>query len=371
MRNKLYLLGAAAVLLFIAFFLIEENKEDLTEIQYWKFPIDRIEYLPPSEEWLEKADEKFHKNAFTISVKEGIKKGGKFFLVSNLDKETGKSIEFEGGYNAENTVRDFSVFRVKSTEPVTAGIPIKDSLYVGEGSPKLIIYSGNNSRTLRIGRKHFSNSTRIILDSESSPVLLTVSSYLFDRFQKGPEDFRLKALLSLNKEYIKEISYIDEGGKAVRVDNTPYEEKNNKKNFWRRLSGTIILLEPRIGEELYRSVTSLKVELFPDEPNGAGFGVGTVLAPNSNQNEFSLASLKVLLSDGNEIIYRFHMPTTIGDKKLNPVIRIVNGNFKEPPFYVSEESLLKIQHAVSKIQNAKAIVKPAKTNPKKATPKKQ
>ncbi|TGK01492.1 DUF4340 domain-containing protein [Leptospira langatensis] len=371
MRNKLYLLAGAAVLLFLAFFLIEENKEDVNEIQYWKFPIDRVEYFPPSSEWLEKTDEKFFNKPFTISVQDGIRKGGKFFVVSNLDQETGKNIQFEGGYNSENTIRDFGVFRVKSTEPVAQGISIKDSLYVGEDSPKLVIYSGNQSRTLRIGRKHFSNSTRIVLDAGTSPVLLTVSSYLFDRFQKGPDDFRLKALLSLNKEYIKEISYIDESGKSIRVDNTPYEEKNIKKNFWRRLSGAVILIDPRLGEELYRSVTSLKVELFPDSADGAGFGVGTILAPDSNKNEFSLASLKVLLSDGNEIIYRFHMPTTIGEKKLSPVVRIVNGSFKEPPFYIVEESLLKIQHAVSKIQDAKQIVKPAKKNPKKAAPRKQ
>ncbi|TGL62764.1 DUF4340 domain-containing protein [Leptospira sarikeiensis] len=370
MRNKLYLFGLVVVLLFLAFFLLEKTKEDATEIQYWKLSLDRIEYYPPSEEWREKTGEKFYPQPFTISVKDGIKKGEKFFTVSNKDLETGKDIEYEGGYNSENTIRDFGVYRVKGTDEVLPGIEIKESLQVGEGSPKLVLYSGNISKTLKIGKKHSLGSTRVVLDDAPVRNVLTSSSYLFDRFQKGPQDFRQKSILTLNKEYVKEISYIDENGTSIKIDNTPYEANSVKKNFWRRLSGEIILLEPKLGEDLFRYMTGLKVENFPDDENGAGFGIGNILAPGSEKSEFSLASVKVSISDGNEIVYRFHKETSIGDKKLTPVIRIVNSTFKEPPVYIVENAFVQIQSAALAIKNAKAIVKAPKVKAGKASQKK-
>ncbi|WP_367898091.1 DUF4340 domain-containing protein [Leptospira sp. WS58.C1] len=370
MRNKLYLLGLVVVLLFLAFFLVEKTKEDTTEIEYWKLSLDRIEYYPPSEQWIEKTGEKFYSKPFTISVKEGIRKGEKFFTVLNKDTETGKEIEYEGGYNSENTVRDFGTYRVKGTEEVLEGVQIKESLQVGEDSPKLVFYSGNISKTLRIGKKHSLGSTRVILHEGPIRNILTSSSYLFDRFQKGPQDFRQKSILTLNKEYVKEISYVDENGTSIRIDNTPFESNSIKKNFWRRLSGEIILLEPKFGEDLYRYMTGLKVETFPDDENGAGFGIGNILAPGAEKSEFSLASVKVLISDGNEIVYRFHKETSIGDKKLTPVIRIINSNFKEPPVYVVANAFTQIQAAATAIKNAKAIVKPAKTKPGNTSRKK-
>ncbi len=371
MRNKYLYLGLVVVLLFAAIFFLEENKEDVTEIQYWKLSVDRIEYNPPDTKWLEETTEVFYTKPFEVSLKDGIKKGGKFFLVSNIDSETGKQIQFEGGYNSDNTFRDLGGLRVKSTEPVTEGIPIQDSLQVGDGSPKLTIYSGNVSKVLKIGKKHKNGSTRVILEEGHPPVILSSNSYVFDRFQKGPEEFRQRQLISLGTESIKEISYIDENGKSIRIDNTPYEENKVKKNFWRRLSGTIILLDQKLGEDFFRAVTSLKTDLFPDETKGAGFAIGTVLAPESPNTEYSLASLKVLFSDGNETMIRFHKSTNIGEKKLTPIIRILNGRFQERPVYVGEDTFLRIQDLVSKIQSASAIVKKAKPGSKNQSRKKQ
>ncbi|MFB5650896.1 DUF4340 domain-containing protein [Leptospira wolffii] len=359
MRNKLLLLALVVVLLFASIFLLEENKEDLTEFEYWKLNIDKIEYFPGGEKWSEESGENFAKKPFEISKRDEIRKGN-FYIVSDTDSETGKKIEYEAGYNAENSFRDLNRLKVKSTESVTEGIPVQESLLIGEDSPKLVLYSGNQKKVLRIGKKHKNGSTRVILDEGHPSVILSSSSYLFDRFQKGPEDFRQRQLINLNGETVKEISYLDETGKSIRMDNTPYEDNKAKKNFWRRLSGTIMILDQKLAEDLYRSVTGLKTELFPDEPNGAGFAVSNLLAPDAANTEYSLASLKVILSDGNEILIRFHRSTDIGERKLNPVVRILNRKFQEPPVYVNEDIFHRIQDTASRIQASTMVAKPSK-----------
>lgn len=367
MRNKLLLLGLVLALLFASIFLLEENKEDISEFEYWNLNIDRIEYYPPKEEWGKESGETFGQRAFEVYRKEGVKKGSTLQLVSHTDSETGKKIEYEAGHNSENSIRDLNRLKVKSSEPVVEGIPVKDSLLVGEGSPRLVLYSGNVKKVLRIGKKHRNGSTRVILDEGHPSVILSSPSFLFDRFQRGPEEFRQRQLLNLGLETVKEISYIDESGTVIRIDNTPYEDNKVKKNFWRRLSGTIILLDEKqkLGEDLFRAIAGLKTELFPDEPNGAGFTVGSILAPDSPKQEYSLASLKIILSDGNETVIRFHRSTDIGEKKLIPTLRILNGKFQEPPTYISEAGFQKVRELAAKIQTATPVVKPAKNVSKK------
>ncbi|EQA35684.1 PF14238 domain protein [Leptospira inadai serovar Lyme str. 10] len=358
MRTKLYLLFGSVALLFIVFLLVEDRKEDLTEITYWKLSLDKLEYLPPSKEWMDDSGETFYKTPFSISLKEGVKKGGQFFLVSSLDKETEKKIEYEGGYNAENTFRDLGQLKVKDSESIAEGVPISSSLDLGDGAPRLILYSGNRTKTLRFGKKHSNGSTRIVLEEGTPRVLLSAYSYIFDRFQKGPDDFRQRQLVFPGKESVKEIYYLEEGGKPVRIDNHPYQENGAKRNYWRRVSGKIILLDPNVGEDLYRAAINLRVELYPDQEKGAGFKVGSLLAPEGSDSQYSLATMKILLTEGDEITFRFHKPTEIGDKKYVPTIRIWNGSFREPPFYVTEESFRKIKESAGRIELAAPKISP-------------
>lgn len=358
MKTKLYILSGLIVILLAVFIVMEEKKEDLSEVSYWKLSLDRLEYFPPSKEWISESGENFYGNAFSIFLKDGIKKGGLFFSVSNRNEETGELIEYEGGYNSENTFRDLGQLKVKDFESLAEGISPSSSLKLGEGAPRIVLHSGNKTKTLRLGKKHFNGSTRIVMEEGKPATLLTAYNFIFERFQKGPEDFRQRQLVFPGKEFVREIDYLEEEGKSIRIDNHPYQENGAKRNYWRRISGQIILLEPRLGEELYRSVIALRAELYPDEEKGAGFKVGNLLAPQGARSQFSLATLKVSLSGGDELMFRFHKPTEIQGKRFIPTIRIWNGSFKEPPFYVTEESFRKIKESAGLVEKASIWVAP-------------
>ncbi|PJZ71218.1 hypothetical protein CH373_01510 [Leptospira perolatii] len=362
MKNKILLLVLLLLALFGAFLFLEEKKEDVSEISYWEFPVSKIEYFPPSEQWLEKSGENFFTKEFSLTSKEEIKKGGAFITVSYFDKETNRKVEYEGGYNAENTFRDLGNLKIKDSEPLEEGKEPSSSLNVGEGAPTIIVYSGNSSRKVRIGKKHAMGSNRVILELGKPQMILSAYSYIFERFQKGPVEFRQKQLVNPGKELVKEISYLEEGGKYVKVENHPFQEKAAKKNFWRRTTGSIVFLDPNLGDSLHRAVTSLRVDLYPDEEKGAGLLIGNYLAPDDPHSQYALSTLKVKFTDGNELTFRFYKPTDLGDKKYTPVVRIWNGSFKESPAYVNEDTVRKIKESANLISAAAAYHKPDSTS---------
>ncbi|MBM9576601.1 hypothetical protein JWG45_05475 [Leptospira sp. 201903070] len=363
-RGILFVL--ALVFLVASFFLLEEKKEDQTEISFWDIDIDEIEYLPPKSSWNAEDAMSFYPSSIVLKKEKTLSETGLFISVKSIDLETGASLVFEGGYNAENLFRELSVLKVKGVETVGDE---KDSstLKINEGSPEILLRSsGKSIKKIFIGKKKSSDSTRII--KEGNNILIT-QSHILDRFARGIGEFRQRQIVNLKDEFISETIW-EEEGITLRLDNHPFKEENVKKNFWRRLSGKIVAIEPYLGDTWNNQIIGQRVDLYPDDPNGAGFAVAKSLTSVPAES-----SLKLRLSNGDWITIRYYPKTNINSVDYRPAIRILNDKFSEPPFYIREDSFLRIKENAGNLDKAEQK-KPIETqnaapkSPTSAFPKK-
>ncbi|AOP35646.1 hypothetical protein A0128_18440 [Leptospira tipperaryensis] len=351
--------------LIASFFLLEEKKEDQTEVSFWDIDIDEIEYQPPKSSWNAEDAMSFYPSSIVLKKEKTLSETGEFLSVKSIDLETGASLVFEGGYNADNLFRELSVLKVKGVEPIGDE---KDSstLKINDGSPEILLKSsGKLIKKIFIGKKKSSDSTRIV--KEGNNILIT-QSHILDRFARGITEFRQRQLVNLKDESIVETIW-DEEGKTLRLDNHPYKEENIKKNFWRRLSGKIVAIEPHLGDNWNNQIVGQRVDLYPDDPSGAGFAVAKSLT-----NVPAEASLKLRLTNGDWITLRYYPKTNINSVDYRPAIRILNDKFSEPPFYIREDSFLRIKENVGNLDKAEQkkpaeVPNPASKNPTSAFPK--
>ncbi|WP_016752528.1 DUF4340 domain-containing protein [Leptospira kirschneri] len=367
MKRWLFLIFAL-VALVLSFFFLEEKKEERSEVSFWEIDIDEIEYQPPTNSWNGDDVSMFYKSPIFLKKRKGISESGNFLTVESKDLETGDTIIFEGGYNSENIFRELSVLKVKGMEPVQ-GEKISTSLQLNDNSPKIFLKSsGKTLKTIWIGKKKTGDSTRIIKEGNE---ILIIQANTADRFTRGIGEFRQKQLINLKDESVVETIW-EEEGKTIRLDNHPFKEKTIKKNFWRRLSGKLITLEQTLGDSWNNQVVGQLVELYPDDPNGAGYAVAKRLTEVPAE-----ASLKIRVSNGDWITLRYYPKTNINSIEYRPAIRIVNGKFSEPPFYIREDSFLRLKEVVGNLEKAEQKKEPVNQNnqnknglPKKLNPKK-
>ncbi|MBM9498743.1 hypothetical protein JWG44_00545 [Leptospira sp. 201903071] len=362
-RGLLFVL--ALFLLIASFFLLEEKKEDQTEISFWDIDIDEIEYQPPKSSWNADDAMSFYPSPIVLKKEKTLSETGEFLSVKSIDLETGGSLVFEGGYNADNLFRELSVLKVKGLENVGDE---KDSstLKINEGSPEIFLKSsGRLIKKILIGKKKSSDSTRIL--KEGNHILIT-QSHTLDRFARGIGEFRQRQLVNLKDEFIAETIW-EEEGKTLRLDNHPFKEENVKKNFWRRLSGKIVAIEPYLGDSWNNQIIAQRVDLYPDDPNGAGFAVAKNLTSVPAES-----SLKLRLSNGDWITIRYYPKTNINSVDYRPAVRILNDKFSEPPFYIREDSFLRIKENAGNLDKAEQkkpieIQNPVPKDPTSAFPK--
>ncbi|WP_061234041.1 DUF4340 domain-containing protein [Leptospira interrogans] len=363
MKRWLFLFFAL-VALVLSFFFLEEKKEERSEVSFWEIDIDEIEYQPPTNFWDGEVSI-FYKSSIFLKKRKGISESGNFLTIESKDLETGDTIVFEGGYNSENIFRELSVLKVKGVEPIH-GEKISTSLQLNENSPKIYLKSsGKILKTIWIGKKKTGDSTRIVKEGNE---ILIIQANTIDRFTRGIGEFRQKQLINLKDESVVETIW-EEEGKTIRLDNHPFKEKTIKKNFWRRLSGKLITLEQTLGDSWNNQVVGQLVELYPDDPNGAGYAIAKRLTAVPAD-----ASLKIRISNGDWITLRYYPKTNINSIDYRPAIRIVNGKFSEPPFYIREDSFLRLKEVVGNLEKAEQKKEPVNQNdqnglPKNLTPK--
>ncbi|EMN88668.1 DUF4340 domain-containing protein [Leptospira weilii] len=342
MKRTLLLLFTL-VALALSFFFLEEKKEDQSEISVWEIDIDEIEYQPPKNSWEGEDISAFYRMPIVLKKQKDIRKNAYFLTVHSKDSETGETLVFEGGYNAENIFREFSVLKAKGVEPIADG-KVAASLQLNENSPQILLKSsGKLLKKIWIGKKKSFDSTRIVREGNE---VLIVQGNTSDRFTRGIGEFRQKQLVNLRDESIVETIW-EEEGKTLHLDNHPYKDQTVKKNFWRRLSGKPISLEQSLGNSWNNQVISQLVELYPDDPNGAGYAVAKSLT-----NVPADASLKIRISNDDWITLRYYPKTNINSIDYRPTIRIINGKFSEPPFYIREDSFLRLKEVVGNLEKA-------------------
>ncbi|MDV6236105.1 hypothetical protein CH379_010770 [Leptospira ellisii] len=346
-RGILFVL--ALLLLAASFFLLDEKKEDQTEVSVWDVDIDEIEYIPPKSSWGAEDAASFFRFPILFKKEKEISESGNFSVVGSVDSETGESIAFEGGHNVDNLFRELSILKVKGVEPI-AKEEATASLMLGEDSPRLILKSsGRILKRILIGKKKSSDSTRIIREGDE---ILIVPKHILDRLTRGIGEFRQKQLVLLKDESVLETVW-EEEGKTLRLDNHPYKEQSIKKNFWRRLSGKIIAVENHLGDAWNSQIIGQKVDVYPDDPSGAGFAVAKKLTSVPAE-----ASLKIRVSNGDWIVFRYYPKTNIHSIDYRPTVRIINGKFSEPPFYIREDSFLRLKENVANLDKAEAKKSP-------------
>ncbi|XDD50096.1 hypothetical protein AB3N59_17295 [Leptospira sp. WS92.C1] len=341
-RGILFLV--ALVLLVASFFLLDEKKENQTEVGVWDIDIDEIEYQPPKSSWDGEDGSGFFPSTVLLKKEKGISETGIFFTIQSQDLETGDSLVFEGNHNVENIFRDLSVLKVKGVEPIEQNGSLSASLLLNESSPMILLKSsGRILKKLVLGKKKTSDSTRIVREGNE---ILIIPGHILDRFSKGIGEFRQKQLVNLKDESILETIW-EEEGKTLRLDNHPYKEQSVKKHFWRRLSGKVVVLEPHLGDAWNNQIIGQRADLYPDDLQGAGFAVAKNLTSVPAE-----ASLKLRLSGGDWITLRYYPKTDINSVSYRPAVRILNGKFSEPPFYIREDSFLRIKENAGNLDKA-------------------
>lgn len=341
------------------FFLFGRKKEDQTEISVWEIDIDEIEYQPPKDSWEEEDVSAFYRMPIVLKRQKGIGKNDNFLTVHSKDSETGETLVFEGGYNSENIFRELSVLKAKGVEPIVDG-KVAASLQLNENSPQILLKSsGRLLKKIWIGKKK--SFERIIREGNE---ILIVQGNISDRFTRGIGEFRQKQLVNLRDESVIETIW-EEEGKTLHLDNHPYKDQTVKKNFWRRLSGKPIVLEQSLGNSWNNQVISQLVELYPDDPNGAGYAVAKSLTKVPAD-----ASLKIRISNDDWITLRYYPKTNINSVDYRPAIRIINGKFSEPPFYIREDSFLRLKEVVGNLEKAEQKKEPVDSLPKNRIPPK-
>ncbi|MDI7205632.1 hypothetical protein QMN03_01720 [Leptospira santarosai] len=357
--KRILLLLFALVVLALTFFFLEEKKEDQTEISVWEIDIDEIEYQPPKDSWEEEDVSAFYRMPIVLKRQKGIGKNDNFLTVHSKDSETGETLVFEGGYNSENIFRELSVLKAKGVEPIADG-KVAASLQLNENSPQILLKSsGRLLKKIWIGKKK--SFERIIREGNE---ILIVQGNISDRFTKGIGEFRQKQLVNLRDESVIETIW-EEEGKTLHLDNHPYKDQTVKKNFWRRLSGKPIVLEQSLGNSWNNQVISQLVELYPDDPNGAGYAVAKSLTKVPAD-----ASLKIRISNDDWITLRYYPKTNINSVDYRPAIRIINGKFSEPPFYIREDSFLRLKEVVGNLEKAEQKKESVDSLPKNRIPPK-
>ncbi|WP_061249836.1 hypothetical protein [Leptospira alstonii] len=351
--KRALLLVLALVALATSFFFLEEKKEDRSEISVWEIDIDEIEYQPPKNSWDGDDVSAFYRAPIILKKQKGISERADFLTVQSKDFETGETLAFEGGYNSENIFRELSVLKIKGVEPIVDG-KIPTSLQLNENSPRILLKSsGKVLKKIWIGKKKSDDSTRIVREGNE---ILIIQGNTAERFTRGIGEFRQKQIVNLRDESVVETIW-EEEGKTLHLDNHPFKEKTIKKNFWRRLSGKLISLEQPLGDSWNNQVVGQIVELYPDDPNGAGYAVAKSLTGVPAD-----VSLKIRISNGDWITLRYYPKTNINSVDYRPAIRIINGKFSEPPFYIREDSFLRLKEVVANLDKAEQRKEPVKQN---------
>ncbi|MBE8431935.1 hypothetical protein IQB77_19340, partial [Leptospira interrogans serovar Pomona] len=230
--KRIFLLLFALVALAFSFFFLEEKKEDQSEISVWKIDIDEIEYQPPKDSWEGEDLSSFYRMPIVLKRQKGIGKNDNFLTVHSKDSETGETLVFEGGYNAENIFRELSVLKAKGVEPIVNG-EVAASLQLNENSPQIFLKSsGKLLKKIWIGKKNTGDSTRIVKEGNE---ILIIQANTIDRYTRGIGESRQKQLINLKEESVVE-KIREEEGKTIRLEHNTFKETTIKKNFWRRLS---------------------------------------------------------------------------------------------------------------------------------------
>lgn len=358
MKKPLLALGAILILL-IVFLTTEEKKDFLTEETYWKKNVETVIYNPPAEDWEGSEGSEFIQEKLILRLLDrGDLKTPPLFSVRTIrtdevklsEEDSSEGLLFEGGYNVKNLFTELSVFKIKT---VTEG----DSLYLKEymideaKSPSLEIRDGKKPVTLYLGKETKDKSLYSFYDGK---YLLSTNAHTFRRFRSKTDSFRERNLLTVGTGYLSKVSW-KRGQEYGEIENSPETRKSGGfQNIWRRNSGTRLVFNPGLGNDLENQWKTLRYERFPDEDQD-GIEVLKELVKLPPDSEWNLDT-----SEGRKYKILLFPKTMIGDKEYRPVIRRIDDKWEESPAYVSDAVVRKIEESAEKIRNAKKWQRPEK-----------
>ncbi len=346
MKKYLFLV-LSLVLLLMIFLFTEEKKEYQSEEVYWKKSIQSIQYFPPKKEWKEYSSTEFipEELEFKLTDRGGLNSSPLFVVYSPKNE-----ILYEAGYNVRNLFSELSVFKIKSIADAKEEYLLEYNIEP-ELSPRLEIRENGEIVVLYLGKELKDKSIYSLSDGK---FLLSASGYTFRRFQANKDTFRERNLVSVGNGYIRRIVWASDKG-HLEIENKPVQNPSGgNQNQWRRNSGTRILFEPRLGDDLDSYLKSLRYEKFPDE-DADGVPVILELVKLPKEEEWT-----VYTSEGRKIHITVFPKTLIGDKEYRPIIRTLNDTIKETPAYVTHSSMERLKQSGERIRNAAQWQRPEK-----------
>jgi hypothetical protein len=356
MNKKILLAVGAIILLLVIFLTTEEKKDYLTEETYWKKTIESITYRPPSEDWKGEDREEFIEKELILRLEDkgGMKKTP-LFSVETTSKETNsqgssEKLVYEAGYNAKNLFNELSVFKIKSVTDAKPSFLDEYSIDF-EKSPKLTISDGKKDIPLHLGKEIKDQSLYAISDEK---FLLSATAHTFRRFRSQAISFRERNLVSAGNGYLKKIRLRDSTGE-LEIENNPTSNKGGgTQNVWRRNSGTRLVFDPKLGDDLDSVLKSLRYEMFPDEEEDGLAVIQELMSLPKNQQ------WEIWTSEGRHYKIVLFSKTLIGDKEYRPTLRLIDGKLQETPAYSSDAVGNRLSQSVEKIRKATPWQRPEK-----------
>lgn len=349
MKNILLIIVALG-LLFAAFLLLDKKQENQNMIQAWDLNLKSISYKYSPKENAGNGDSDYPQEEFTIRKEASSTLQEPILIYSRMDKESGKEIQYEAGYNGKNLFRDMAQLKVSSLIPSTDEV-LEDIDLTPDAPVVTLLTEGGESKRLILAPMESSDDNALF---EADGKILTAQSFIFKRFQLKPIELRERQLVPGGNLKIETIRFTGEG-EEIAVENHPYHNGQRDVNSWRRISGMPILLDPQGGDKWMNLVYRLRASVYADEENGQGLAVGEVLTGVAADSMIDIG-----FSNGRTLQLRFYPPTQFEGRKYRPSVRIWKGIFKSSPLYIPEEDYQLMLEQAKWIEKAKAYKEPKK-----------
>jgi len=342
--KKIIAIVLAFTLLLILFLFTDKKQENLKEETLWKENPDKIIFSPPKNG---KDFGEFQKSELIFVRYANFLKDFAFFTVTMQDKESGKIVVYECGYHCKNLFTELSTLKILSAVFTEEGY--RKNLNIGlDSSPKLLLF--NSDRVIRemfLGNESSNRSRRFF---ETDGKIYSAHPFIFNRFKEGLRAFRENNVFAIGNSGIKKIEFVSEA-KNVKIDVSPVTENGIQKNSYIRISQKKINLDPALGDSLDKNLKNLKIDRYPDEPNGEGILVAEELVKVKEEKKIT-----VQLSNNAKFILKIYPLTNIKEVKLRPIIRQIQ-DVTESPSYIAEEFYKSIEQDFENISSAEAFVK--------------
>lgn len=340
MKKNIPIILALLVLGFVFFYSDEKQKDDLSEVSYWKFVPEEIRYFPPKESPVFSG---FISTQLSLQRFETGIKSTPLFSVQGIDFESKESYLYEGNYTVKNLFTELSALTIFSLNVAKPDLLEKFNISV-EKSPALeILKSSKIEKKIYLGEENRDKSRRYLLSDKD---LIIAGSHIFKVFSNTAPNLRERQYIQLGAFELTRLQFQSESIRLTIENNPEIKNGISNRRLYKIANGKL-RMEPATSDSLFSLLPSIKAVLYPDESEGEGYLVAKELISTD-----SIAQLDIFFQNGLHYKIKLFPKVVLKNKAYYPVVKEVEKYFVESPSYTSEQTVTQTMDLLKKIQSA-------------------